>query len=72
MTTKPDEFDVCMKQIVEHIAALSSSKTQNDKPLNISELSATLNISNQNIKYQLQHGAAFKDLLDPRDQVLEH
>ena len=72
MTTKTDEFDVYMKQIMEHIAALSSSKTYTDKPLNISELSATLNISNHNIKYRLQHGAEFKDLLDPRDQVLEH
>ena len=72
MTTKHDEFALCMKQLKDNIAALSSARTRNDKPINVSELSFTLNISNQNIKYQLQHGAAFKDLLDPRDQVLEH
>ncbi len=34
--------------------------------------SDTIRVSNQNSKHRLKHGQDFKDLLDPRDQVLEH
>jgi hypothetical protein len=34
--------------------------------------SDTIRITNENSKHRLKHGQDFKDLLDPRDQVLEH
>ena len=61
-----------MKQLKDQITALSASKHLKDSSTIISELTSSLRISNSDIKYQLLHGAAFKEMLDPRDQVLEH
>jgi hypothetical protein len=38
----------------------------------VSELQSSIHISNEETKYQLKYGSAFGQLLEPRDQVLEH
>ena len=71
--TEEKEFANCMKHLKEQISALSASRNQGRDTLTVlSDLTSTLKISNVDLKYQLQHGAAFKDMLDARDQVLEH
>ena len=72
MISEEKEFAVCMKQLKEQISALSNSRIHKESSAAIAELTSSLFISNQDIKYQLLHGADFRDMLDPRDQVLEH
>ena len=63
-----------MKQLKDQISHLSASRSLKgeDGSSLLQDFSSSLKISNSEIKYQLQHGVAFKDLLDPRDTVLEH
>ena len=72
MYTEEKEFADCMKQLKDQINSLSASRTFKESSAAIQQISSTLQISNKDVKYQLLHGAAFKDMLDPRDQVLEH
>ena len=70
MISEEKEFAVCMKQLKEQITALSNSRVHKESSAAIAELTSSLFISNQDIKYQLLHGSDFRDMLDPRDQVL--
>mgnify|MGYP000687000703 CR=1 FL=1 len=73
MLAEEKEFSACMKQLKDQISNLSVSKSQKKCTLTaLSDLTSSLKITNVDLKYQLLHGAAFKDMLDARDQVLEH
>ena len=62
-----------MNKIRSQINSLTSSKAINESFLiGNTERTSLLKINNIEDRYRLEHGLEFKDLLDPRDQVLEH
>jgi hypothetical protein len=58
--------------------SLADSKTSIPSMPNIppslfaSQVVNAVKISNQETRYQLHHGAEYREMLEPRDQVLEH
>ena len=73
MLSKEQEFITCMNRLKSQINTLSTSKRLKEQTSSfIPDLSSSLRISNENLKYELKYGSPFKDMLEPRDQVLEH